>query len=129
MAYNVAIEPKPGYLHITITGDNTPETLAAYLRDVYAACQRTGCPLALIEEDLVGPSLTIIDVFEVIAERAAGVSPVVQTVAFVDRNPNHNARVNKFGETVAVNRGVHVRVFTDIAQAEQWIGSQVASSS
>jgi hypothetical protein len=41
-------------------------------------------------------------------------------IAFVDRKTDQN-QLNRFGETVAVNRGVHGRLFTDVSEAEIWL--------
>ena len=123
MAYQFTIEPKSSYLHFTVTGDNTADSMSGYLRDVYLACKQSGCPRVLIEENLVGPSLSVTDVFDVVTERTAGIFPVVRTVAFVDLNPTHDKTIQKFGENVAVNRGVHVRVFTNVTEAEEWLSA------
>jgi hypothetical protein len=40
-------------------------------------------------------------------------------IAFLDRKAEHN-ELNLFGETVAVNREVYGRVFSDIGEAEKW---------
>jgi hypothetical protein len=34
MSYVLSVENKGGYLHITVTGDNTPENVANYLSEV-----------------------------------------------------------------------------------------------
>jgi hypothetical protein len=124
MSYNVAIEPKPGYLHITVTGDNAPESVLGYLREVHAACERSGCPRVLVEENLEGASLSVADVCEVVTQRANGVQPVVRTIAFVDCNPKHDPSLMKFAEDVAVNRGINIRVFPTVTEAEAWLKAQ-----
>jgi hypothetical protein len=45
----------------------------------------------------------------------------VSKIAYVDINPEHNANDMEFAEDVAVNRGVFVRVFSTIHEAEQWL--------
>ena len=121
MPYHFSVEPKPGYLHVKVNGDSTPETLSAYLRDVHTACEKTGCPRVLIEENLVGPSMSVADIFQVISERAAASFPIVRTLAFVDTNPLHDQSIAKFAETVGVNRGIHGRVFAKLSDAEAWL--------
>jgi hypothetical protein len=128
MAYDVAINIKPDYLHARITGDNTPQTFAAYIADLYAACQRAGCPRVLVEENLRGPSMSLVEIFEVVTEKASGLLPFVRSVAFVDINPEHDLKIRAFGEDVAVNRGLHVRVFHDIQKAGEWLEAEAGAS-
>ncbi len=44
-------------------------------------------------------------------------------IAYVDLKPEHQ-EVNLFGETVAVNRGVGVKFFQEVAKAEAWLLAQ-----
>ena len=53
------------------------------------------------------------------ARRFAG---VLQTLAYVDVNAE--GHLMEFAETVAVNRGVPVRVFSSVAEAEHWLRNQ-----
>jgi hypothetical protein len=123
MPYHLSIEPKPTYLHITVTGDNTPQTIAGYLRDILAACQKSGCPRVLVEENLSGRSLTVTDAFGLASEGAANIDRSVRAIAYVDRNPEHDGSVMNFVENVAVNRGVPLRVFPSIETAREWLES------
>ena len=41
-------------------------------------------------------------------------------IAFVDDNPDHR-ELNSFGETVATNRGISVKMFKDVIEAEKWL--------
>lgn len=124
MDYAFKIEPKEGYLHIRVSGDNTPETVGRYLKEVYAACHQSGCPSVLIEENLTGAGMTLTDIFEVVSEGSRQVWPVVQRVAFVDVNPKHDSKSMKFAETTAVNRSVNLHVFASVAEAERWIARE-----
>jgi hypothetical protein len=47
----------------------------------------------------------------------------VRQVAYVDTNLEHDSSLLEFIETVAVNRGVHVRVFATVREAEAWLAS------
>jgi hypothetical protein len=126
MAYHFSVEPKPGYLHITVTGDNTPQTIAGYLRDVLAACQQSGCRRVLVDENLTGPSLTVTEAFGLASQGAANIDESVRAIAYVDRNPQHDGTVMKFVENVAVNRGVPMRIFPSIEEARAWLVSLTA---
>ena len=38
MSHRMSVETKARYLHVRVTGENTPENVRAYLREVYQAC-------------------------------------------------------------------------------------------
>jgi hypothetical protein len=120
-AYALRVENKGNYLYVTVTGDNTPENVARYLSEVRDACAEHGCANVLIEENLRGPSLAPSIIFTIITEAATRVWPVVQRIAYIDTNPAHQTETLQFVETVAVNRGVNIRFFSRVAEAEQWL--------
>ncbi len=121
MSYVLRLENKGAYLHITVTGDNTPENVANYLSEVRDKCVEHQCSTVLIEENLRGPSLAPSIVFSIITEAATRVWPIVKRIAYIDTNPAHQTETLQFAETVAVNRGVNIRFFSRIAEAEQWL--------
>jgi hypothetical protein len=125
MEYDFRVTPKNGYLHAVIVGDNTPETVQRYLRQIYESCASSRCPNILVEENLNGLGLDLGDIFGVVAEGSRSVWPVVQRMAYVDVNRHHDLKNMRFAETVAVNRSVNVRVFADVPAAEAWLQQQV----
>ena len=42
-------------------------------------------------------------------------------IAYVDVNPEHPTAHMQFAETVAVNRGMNIRMFATVAEAEEWV--------
>ena len=122
MPYELTVKEKAGYLYVTVTGDNTKDTVLRYLSDVYAACAERKCPVVLIEENLAGPPLGVFDIYEVVGKASQSVYPTIRRIAFVDMNPEHNVGTMKFAEDVATNLGVKVRVFSDLLDAEKWLG-------
>ncbi len=121
MSYDMKTIPEDGYLHVIVTGDNTPEDVRGYLSRIPRACTEHGFSRVLIEENLTGPSFGVVDVFDVVSKASVGVAPGIRRIAFVDTNPEHRSSNIRFAETVAVNRGVNVRVFPDVASAVEWI--------
>ncbi len=115
------IEEHPGYLHVTVTGENSAENVLQYLAAVRKACADRNCPAVLIEENLHGPGLPIADIFRIISQASQRVSPEVQRIAYVDVNREHDRNAMRFAETVAVNRGVNVWVFATVGEARQWL--------
>lgn len=128
MTYHLATERKTGYLHVRVTGENTRENVARYLVEVNQHSVREQCAAVLIEENLRGPSLNIAEIFAVVAERSRDVAPHIRCIAYVDVNPEHAKGRMLFAETVAVKRGVNVRVFSTVTDAEQWLRDQLKSA-
>lgn len=121
MASSFITRQEPQYLHVTVEGDNTADTVRSYLDEIAQVCARQGCARLLIEENLRGPSFSMSDVYAVVAEAARKVPPTLKKIAFVDVNPAHLAENMEFAETVAVNRGVNVRRFATVVQAVNWL--------
>jgi len=121
MGYSCSIENKGPYLHIRVTGENTPETLRAYLRDIYEACAREHIPDVLIEESLEGPPLEPVDVYRIITESSAQTSPVIHKIAYVDINLEHPYPISGWGKgspVIAVSTFAHSQ-----RSLLQWSGS------
>lgn len=123
MAYTFVTTQAPQYLHFTVEGDNTADTVRGYLNEIAQVCARQGCARVLIEENLRGPSFSMSDVYAVVAEAARKVPPTLRKIAFVDVNPTHRVENMQFAETVAVNRGVNVRRFATVEEAVDWLGT------
>jgi hypothetical protein len=120
MSYKVAFGQKAGYLHAVATGTNSKQNVVRYLADILHECVARDCFRVLIEERLEGPRMGTMDIFEIASQapsRAAGRLPVI---AYVDVNSTRRSDM-KFAENVAVNRGIFVRVFPSVADAERWI--------
>ncbi|HSP06896.1 MAG TPA: hypothetical protein VLR94_06940 [Acidobacteriota bacterium] len=115
----MTVTAKAGYLHIQVTGENILQTVLDYTAEIYQECHRRNCWKVLIDENLQGDPLSMIDVYHVIAKGSEmAKQPIV--VAFVDENPR-SARNLEFAENVAFNRGLNLRVFPDHQKAEAWI--------
>ncbi|HYJ90984.1 MAG TPA: hypothetical protein VEV84_06740 [Pyrinomonadaceae bacterium] len=122
MTYEVNIEPKPGYIHVTVTGDNTKENVAAYLDRILQECLARNCDKVLMEEHLVGTRLSLTDVFEVVSEGSRKALGALRALAYVDINAVDDTM--HFAETVAVNRAMPVRIFPTVEEAEAWISTK-----
>ena len=119
MAYQLKIEQKPGYLHFTVTGRNSPDTVAGYMQEVMAEVTARRCPRVLIVENLDGPRLGTMEVFAMVTSGAKRFHGLLEALAFVDLNGEGG--VMRFAEDVAVNRGIPVRVFGNVDGAEKWL--------
>jgi hypothetical protein len=121
MSYVLRVDNKGEYLHIMVTGDNTPENVANYLSEVRDKCVESRCPNVLIEENLKGPSLGTGVIYTIVTAAGTQVWPVVRRIAYIDVNPEHNTEAMQFAETVAVNRAVNMKLFSSVADAEKWL--------
>ncbi|MBV8785027.1 MAG: hypothetical protein JOZ67_12630 [Gammaproteobacteria bacterium] len=119
MEYRLTITAEADYLHILVTGTNSPETVAAYLAEVQQACLARQCFRVLIEEDLAGPRLTTFPVFRVAADASERAVGVLQAIAYVDARAQ--GELMQFAATVARNRGLPVAVFPTVALAREWL--------
>jgi len=119
VAYQLTIEERPTYVYARVDGDLTPANALKFLEEAYAACLRSGRPDVLLDMQLHGPDLNTTNIYEVISQRAADGSKL-RKIAYVpfQRDDRSMAR---FAETVAVNRGVNVRLFESVATAERWL--------
>jgi hypothetical protein len=100
------------------------------MNDTLGACRRLGCKVLLVEEYLRGPSLGVLDIFSMVAEGSSkGAGRELQCIAYVDTNPEHDTGKMRFAETVAVNRGVSIRVFPTVNAAEKWLQEQLSGQS
>ena len=121
MSYVLTGTTEDGYLHFTVIGENSPDTVAGYMEEVRAAHARDPLPGILIEENLAGEGLAISEIFSLVAEGASESWSGLRAMAYVDANPRHDPASMRFAENVAVNRALNVRVFRDVAAARAWL--------
>lgn len=119
MSYTLTLHEKPTHLHAIVTGANRADVALAYLAELLRECSARGRRRVLLEERLVGPRMSLIDVFEVVETRARDALAMFDRFAFVDVYPRGDNV--KFAETVAVNRSIPVRTFATVAEAEAWL--------
>jgi hypothetical protein len=122
--YELNITKRPGFLHAIVTGENTAETNRGYLEELLGRCVAQGCDSVLIEERLGGQRLWPSQIFEIASQMTEKARGWVRVVAFVDVNAQDQWNT-KFGENVAVNRGLNVSVFATVAAAEAWLLRQL----
>ena len=117
--YQLDIDQQSSFLHAIVTGPNTAETVAGYMGDIQDACNERNCHRVLIEEKLVGPRFDEMEIFSLISDGAAEALGVFEAIAYIDEQQDF--KVIKFAETVAVNRGIPIAVFSSVADAENWL--------
>ena len=118
--YQITIVEKPSWVHATGVGERTPENAMRFLKDVSAACEKSGHSKVLLEMRFTGPSMDTTDIFHVISQRSAS-GAKLRRIAYVEGGGNQDTA--RFAETVAMNRGVNVRLFDSVAAAEKWLSA------
>ncbi|MDX1563957.1 MAG: STAS/SEC14 domain-containing protein [Phycisphaeraceae bacterium] len=121
MSLDVQVEVLATYLHVRVRGDNTPENLREYLKQVRDAAVEHGRSDVLIEEHLHGPPMDRFEIFRVVTDRTPDAALLNMRVAFVDAVERPDREGMELGESLANRRGVVVRSFEDLDAARRWI--------
>jgi hypothetical protein len=117
--YQLDIDRNGTFLHAVVTGPNTAETVISYMDEIREACEANDCHRVLIEEKLEGPRFDEMEIFSLISDGASDALGFFEAIAYIDEQQDFE--VVKFAETVAVNRGIPIAVFSSVADAENWL--------
>jgi len=118
------ITEHPGYLQATVTGAHNAANALRFLTESFAAITKSGHTSLLLEFSLTGPSLDSSSIFDVVAKRTTQGSKL-RRIAYVDHSGHgRDPAKMKFAETVALNRGVNVRLFHELEDAQRWLSEQ-----
>ena len=99
-----------GTLYVTVTGDNTVETLSKLTRpEIPQACIKLQKTRVLIVVQLSGPEPSMLDVYKGVASGTDGAVGLGMRVAYIDENETHNTDTQLLAEDVARGRGIPVR--------------------
>ena len=120
--YRLTFEYRPQYLYAFVAGEkDSYEISKQYWQEIADECQISGIKKVLIEEDLV-ENVSMADMYQFCSEiPQLGFFGI--RVAFVDRRQDQQ-QLNQFGETVATNRGLLSRVFSNFDDGERWLLSE-----
>ena len=121
MTYQIKIEKRPNFLHATVTGTNSKQAVIDYWNEIKIACDAHDCFRVLADEKLDGPRFDVMEVFSLISEGSMKMLGQYEAIAYIDRSMGEMAN---FAETVAVNRGIPIRVFNNVDDAEEWLAGQ-----
>jgi hypothetical protein len=117
--YVMKFEQRAGYLYAYAQAEkDSYEISLDFWTQAAKRCKENGFSKLLVEEDF-GTDNSTIDMYEIVSQgHQIGLTGV--KIAFVDR---HLTQIdnNLFGETVARNRGLFAKVFTDVKEAEEWL--------
>jgi hypothetical protein len=122
MSYQLTVEERPTYLYAKVVGQRTRENALRFLEEAYSACVKSGRSAALLEMQLSGPSLNTGSIYDIVTQRAAD-GRKLRKIAYV-QSVTDDPAMPYFAETVAMNRGVNVRLFQSVAAADEWLSDQ-----
>jgi len=114
-----SLHPQPTHLLVEMSGMPTPDEVHAMF--VELARQKTTPPCALVELQ-VEQCLSFMDTMQVMSALPALGFPTGYRLALVITDEKMRASA-QFAETVAVNRGVAVRVFDERDAAVRWLAA------
>lgn len=117
--YRLSYLSFPTYLHVTVTGENSVDSVMQYLEEMHHEAVARGAKRLLIEDRLVGPRLPIFAVFDIVSAASARSAGVFEAIAFVELHGSGD--LAQFVEDVAVNRSAPVAVFRTVEEAERWL--------
>jgi len=118
MSYTLQVEPRSDYLYFQVEGDASYETAMGFWREIGRKCKNLRYKKLLIEENLEG-QISDAEVFWITA-RFREFGFIGKKIAFIDRYANHDDG-NGFFQLAASNRGIFMRIFKDVDEAEKWI--------
>jgi hypothetical protein len=119
MSYQITLHEKPNYLHFIITGECTFENVMGYLEEGLEICRSKDRSRVLIEDRLEGPSLGMLDMVHVAFEGSKKARGIMREIAVVDNVSG--SHLTKFAANLASSRGLNVKVFDGVAEAEVWL--------
>ena len=119
MSFDVTFEDRDDYLYVYVTGSNSAESVVGYFARVREECDKRDCHRILIDENLEGPRLDLIEIFSLVTGGTSGALGFFDAIAYVDAQQDFEAL--KFAETVALNRAIPVAIFGSVEDAENWI--------
>ena len=119
MSVELEFIQKPSYLHVKIYGLNTEKDIFTYAEEMRKECSKRNCYRLLVEENLQGPRMKAIQVYNVISKISEHFRGIFQQIAYVDINRKDD--MLKFEENLANDRGLPLRVFTTVKEAENWL--------
>lgn len=121
MAYQTKFESRPSYLFVKVTGTNSAATIQDYARDIFEECIRLSQFRILIHQDLDGPHIEPMQLFELVAGEAMKYLGEFDAIAHFDER---RGNMTDFAETIAVNRGLPLRMFANVADAASWLDTR-----
>ena len=126
MVFTVRNEPKEGFLHIFLEGEYDLPEIPRILQGIIDGCVDHKATKVLIDLRSLAGNMTSMERFNIAQAfalkyfdelKAGRISPI--RFAYLGNYPMIDP--NKFGETVAVNRGLTLKATTELKEALDWL--------
>jgi hypothetical protein len=118
MADNIEIIRQGDYLHVTFSGAFSFAAAKCSIDAIVNACEEERCSSVLFDCRPMTGEMSIVDRYE-IGQHGARIVPPGIKIAMLGREDQ--ILPDKFLETVADNRGLILRVFSDENEATEWL--------
>lgn len=117
--YTIKFEPRDGYLYVYgYAKQDSFDTSLQFWTEIAAYCKNNKFSKVLVEEDFATDT-SITEKYNLVSYgHKVGLTGI--KIAFVDLHPEQ-LNDNIFSETVACNRGLIGKVFTNVQEAETWL--------
>jgi len=114
------LEKKSGYINFTISGPYNAVKFHCYAKIIAETCGKEKLNRVLVNAlNVKGTDLSILERY-FIGEKIAELLPAIKiAVVWPEKD------INKFAETVALNRGAFINVIGDVEKAKKWLMSSV----
>lgn len=117
--YTIVFEEYPNYLYALVHGDKYDyEVIAAFLSEIASECRKRNFDRVMIEEN-ISATATEEDIARA-AEDLPKFGFLGIRMAYLDRFTEH-MELNEYGQDIAVDHGVNVKLFYDQAAADKWL--------
>ncbi len=111
------IERRNGYLYVEYSEPYQFNKLIEMMHEVLAVCEKESYQKFLVDISKMEGKVAPMERFE-LAVKGASLFQYKGKYAFVYRKEE----INRFAETVGVNRGLNARIFSDMNDAMKWLG-------
>ena len=118
MPQHIQIEPKEGYLHVEVSGVFDQTKAKGFIREILNACQRYELSKIFVDIRKIKGPIPNVARFKLAEFLAAEQTVPVRMAVFESAGQVPD---DGFFENVAVNRGVMVRVSTDLKEVVKWL--------
>lgn len=121
MDYELEIDQDAGFVTARLSGVRRPEALLQAAAEVTTSCRERGMFRLLIDVRTMTGKLDTLETFDVAGRGIPNRTEARRLVRSAILDRSENIERIRFFETVAVNRGLTVKVFDDEAQAIRWL--------
>lgn len=121
MSFELQIEEMPGYLAARLIGDWAAEDIWGQFEFFVERCKLTKHDKLLIDGRGSPMTLSGLDAFFLGEKSQIFIKNRIKAVGV---GKPERADLHRFAKLVAQNRGIRLRVFTDVQSAEEWLLSE-----